>query len=733
LSAFDLVASSLAQGIEHHRGGRLDQAELIYRWILDDEPSQPDALHLLGLVCHQRGRHERAVALIRQALEARPEQGTYHGNLAEAYRALGKLAEARAHAETAVRLMPQSPVFQNTLGLVLQGHGLQLDALRHFNEAIRLDPAFALAHNNLGLSLRDLGRPAEGLAAFREAVRLDPSLPEGRNNLGQMLLERHEPDEALVHCQEALRLRPGYPEAMNNLGNVLRELGRLDEAKVCYEEVLRVRPGQAMTLNNMGQALQEEGRVDEALVYYQRAVTLEPNSARFLCNLASALHDKDQSAQALELCRRVLQQIQPDYVEGHQLHASLREEDGDLQGAVVGYREALRLEPDNADTHVSLGHMLAEQGELEQALGCFREALEHEPRHPGAHAGLATSLGGKMSDDELAAAVSVMDGPLSERQRATLGFGLAHALDGRGRHAEAAQLLRRANACRQQVWTLQNKGYDPAAHDRFVAGLMANFSAEYFATVRGWGLDTDIPVFIVGLPRSGTTLTEQILASHPQVHGAGELSLARETFDAMPALLNTDATPVECSARYQMDTVRQAASGYLERLRSYAPNAGRIVDKMPDNYLYLGLLVTLFPKARIIHTRRDERDTAVSCWMTDFKQIRWACDLGHIAARVAAYHRLMRHWRAVLPVPMLEVDYEETVADLESVARRLIAWCGLEWHPACLEFHKTQRPIRTASVTQVRQPIYKRSVARWKNYAQELEPLLEVLSPERRG
>jgi hypothetical protein len=378
---------------------------------------------------------------------------------------------------------------------------------------------------------------------------------------------------------------------------------------------------------------------------------------------------------------------------------------------------------------VSLGHVLAEKGELDAGQACVREALQHEPGHAGAYTSLATSLGRRLPEEDLEAALKLLNGQtLPQRKRCALGYGLAHALDGRGRHAEAAALLRQANAAKLELLIRQGKGYSPAAHDRFVANLLAGFDAGYFGRVRGWGLDTELPVFIVGLPRSGTTLTEQILASHPRAHGAGEQRFGRQAFEGMPALLGEAAPPEDCVGRYRAEAVRSAAVVYLERLRPLAPSALRIVDKMPDNYLYLGLLATLFPRARFIHTRRDVRDTALSCWMTDFKQIHWACDPGHIARRVQAYLRLMEHWRRVLPVPLLEVDYEETVADLEVVARRLVAFCGLEWDPSCLEFHKGKRPVRTASVTQVREPVYQRSVGRWKNYREALAPVLEQLA-----
>ena len=262
-------------------------------------------------------------------------------------------------------------------------------------------------------------------------------------------------------------------------------------------------------------------------------------------------------------------------------------------------------------------------------------------------------------------------------------------------------------------------------------GLTATFDAEYFRKVAGLGSESSRPVFVFGLPRSGTTLVEQVLSSHPDVHGAGERRFGRQSFEEIPAVLNRPGPPIECVSDLDADAVRQLAEQHLVRLGELDGGlAARIINKMPDNTLYLGLLATLFPKATFIHCRRDLRDIAVSCWMTDFRSIRWASDPEHIGSRFREYRRVMAHWQDVLPVPIHAVDYEETVADLEAVARRLLAACGLDWDPACLEFYRTQRTVRTASVVQVRQPVYTKSVARWKNYEHDLADLFVMLPDE---
>jgi tetratricopeptide (TPR) repeat protein len=710
-----------------HQSGRLEQAAQMYQSILARQPDHADALHLLGVVALQQGNPSRAVELIGRAIAVNPSAAAFHCNLAEAYRALGQLERAAGCCQLALRLQPDYPEAANNLGLILQAQGQGQAAIDQFREALRLRPAAAMVHNNLGNALRLQGDKAQALASFRQAVQLDPALAEAHSNLGQLLLELHQLQEAAGHCREAVRLCPDFPEARNNLGNVLREQGQLHEAKACYAEALRLEPNLALTYNNMGQALQEEGKLDDAIAWYQKGLELEPDSARMHCNLAGALEEQDKHQEAIDRYERALR-FDPGYAEAHNGLGFVLHEQGHFEEAKLRYREAIRLQPDLAAAHCNLGTVLEELNEFDAAQRCFREALRHDPSHAGAHAQLATLLRGRLPQADLAALRQLLaDASLSEGKRSALHFGLAQVLDAQGDYDEAAEHLSQANALCRADWQKRGKGYDPTEHARFVDNLIATFNPEFFARVRDFGLEAERPLFIVGLPRSGTTLIEQVLASHSQVFGAGELRLVRDGFEALPRALNREATPLECVPWLDRVTCGAIAQRHLDRLRALNAQAPRITDKMPDNYLHLGLIATLFPRAKLIHCRRDLPDVAVSCWMTHFRHIRWACDPEHIAARFRAYRRLMDHWRQVLPVPLLEVDYEETVADLEGVARQLVAWCGLEWEPACLAFHETRRPVRTASVTQVRQPLYQKSVGRWKHYEHALAWLFAQL------
>jgi tetratricopeptide (TPR) repeat protein len=588
-------------------------------------------------------------------------------------------------------------------------------------------PDFALACNNLGNALRLLGEKEQALAHFRRAVEIDPTLAEGHSNLGQLLLEQKQLDEALPHCREALRLRPHFAEAHSNLGNVLREMNRLDEARRCYAEALRLDPAIGMVCNNMAQALQEEGKLDEAGHWYRQALRREPRSARIPTNLASLLVEQDKQDEAVAWYAEALR-LDPFYPEAHNGLGWLRHEQGDYDGAERLYREALRIAPDLAAAHCNLGTLREEMSDFAGAESCFREALQHDARLPGALAQLATMLRGQLPEADLAAMRRLLFDPyLTEGQRGCLHFGLAQALDAQGDFAAAADHLQRANGIAAAEWARRGQGYDPDAHARFVDRLIAAFAPEFFERARGLGSGSERPIFVVGLPRSGTTLTEQVLAGHSQVFGAGELRLARESFESLADAAPDDAAAFAALGRLDGATVRRTADRHLAELEGLCPARPQIVDKMPDNYLYLGLLAVLFPRAKFIHCRRDLRDVAVSCWMTNFRHIHWASDPDHIAARFGEYRRVTEHWRQVLPVPVLEVDYEETVADLEGVARRLLDFCGLEWEPGCLAFHEGKGPVRTASVAQVRQPIYSRSVARWRHYEESLGGLFARL------
>ncbi len=715
------------EAVQFHQQGQIDQAELRYRQILEESPDHADALHLLGVVALQRGQYGLAITRIRQAIALAPDAGGFYCNLAEAYRMANDAKGSLEASKTAVALVPHHADAYNHLGLALQMNGRLDEALAAFKEALEIRPDFALAHNNLGNTYRDLKREDEALAAYRETVRLAPELPLARSNLGQSLLEKGEKDEAEQHCKEAIRLAPDFPEGLSNLGNVLRSKENLKEAKECYRRALELRPGVAMIHGNLGQALQQEGNLEEAVKCYNRALALDSKSSRFETYLAGALAELERFEEAVTHYRRALA-LKPDDADAYNGLGSTLHEQGHFKEAIVALEEALRIKPEHADAYSNLAGAYAEMGDMERAVQYYREAMRIEPDYVGAYAVLATHQRDKTPVEDVEKMHEFLNREhLSESKRATVHHGLAHYYDAKKDYVRAAEHAAKGNAYRKEVWKRQGMSYARDDHANFVSLLIKQFRPEFFERVKNWGLPTETPVFIVGMPRSGTTLLEQILGSHPQMFGAGELSAAKDTIDKIPKWLNVNAVPIACMSQFTPEVLAKAGEEHLASIRPLAPEAERIVDKMPDNYLWLGFLAAYFPKAKFIYSRRDLHDIAVSCWVTNFKSLRWACDQEDIANRIKNHVRLMEHWKKVLPVPLLEVDYERTVQDLEGVARSMVAFCGLEWDPACLAFHQSKRTVRTASLSQVRQPVYTQSVERWKNYQEPLKQLFSII------
>ncbi len=403
---------------------------------------------------------------------------------------------------------------------------------------------------------------------------------------------------------------------------------------------------------------------------------------------------------------------------------------GRLAEAEALFREELRTDPNSAVSWTGLARVQAERGDLEEACRSARSALAISPIMGEAFWRLAITERGRMPGHEFQAMSDLAcDTSRSNFELAMLKFGLATVLDERGRYADAASHLRSANALQSLAKAERGLTYDPDQHSAFIARLIATFSPEWTARAQGWIEPQPKPVFVVGVPRSGTTLVEQILASHPQIHGAGELFDVHNIFHRSPQLVGQpNLDPFDALKLLDPVSAKAAAQRYLVRLDALAPSgAARVVDKMPDNVRLLGLIAVLWPGARVILCARDPRDAALSCWQTGFTTNPWCNNWEHIARRFADYQRIVDHWRRTQPLEWLDVRYENLVADLEGHARRLIDFVGLEWDSACLEFHSTRRVVRTPSLVQVRRPIHSHSVGRWKNYEPSLQELFRAL------
>jgi len=610
-------------------------------------------------------------------------------------------------------------------------------------------PDSGVAWKALGVSLQLQHKDA--LPALQRAAAILPSDAEAHGNLGIALLEVGRLDDAVASFRRALEIRPDYADVHNNLGNALRSLGRLDDAVACYERSLQSNPDQADVHNNLGNALLSLGRADEAAASYRRALELEPAYAAVHNNLGHALLARGRLAEAMASCHRALE-IKPDFAEAHNNLGNVLLNIGRLDDAEASYRRALEIKPDFADAHSNLGIALRLQGRTAQAEASCRRALELNPALAPAITVLADAQADK---GQFAAAEDLYRRAIAiEPDLAEAWAGIAYLRKMTGDDApwlaEAQRIVAKNPAPRKEVllryaigkYFDDVKDFDQAflhyqraneltklhriKHDRqqltqFIDELIQSYGREWVDQARIHGAASARPVFIVGVPRSGTSLAEQILASHPAVFGAGELTF----WNIASATYQSTAPRGEVIA----SILSKLSTDYLRLLEEFSADALRVVDKMPTNFMFLGLIHAALPNARIIHMRRNPIDTCLSIYFQDFSAIlSCANDLGDLAHYYAEYVRVMQHWHSILPAgAILDVPYEGLVDDQEAWSRKMLEFVGLPWDPKCLDFHQSSRSVVTASKWQVRQKISKSSVERWRNYAKQVGPLLTLL------
>ncbi len=678
-------AEAFESAVALQRQDRLDEAARLYEALLELDRHHVGSLHNLALIRARQGRLGDAASMLRHALDHRPDEAVALASLGRVLQAMGQPAQSIAHFERAIALAPDLAVAHCDLGNALLALGRADEALARFERALAIEPRSPSALSAKGSALQALGRPAEALSWHEQALALDPGYAPAHNNLGTALQALGRAEEASRHYAAALALSAGEADLHVNRGKALHRLGRDDEAVAAYERALALRPQDAEALNDLGNALQSLGRHAEAVERYQQALDLKPDLAAAHNNLANSLHALDRHDEA-----------------------------------IAEYQAALAARPNNAAAHSNLGTALRELGRLDEARRAFERAVALAPSQASFHLNLAEVKRFAAGDPQLAVLEKLAErsASLPSQEQIELAFARAKAQADLGDCAAAFAHLQQGNALKRR-----EIDYDESATLSVLARIATVFTAELLRAKAGRGDPSDVPVFIIGMPRSGTSLVEQILASHPAVFGAGEITdftaLTSEHIAAFP----------EDVASIGGEALGALGARYVAGLAARAPEARRITDKLPANFLLTGLIHLALPHARIIHVRRDPRDTCWSCFATLFSAGQpFAFELGELGRYYRAYERLMAHWRRVLPEGvMLELNYEDIVADLPGEARRLVAYCGLDWDEACLAFHRTERAVRTASASQVRQPIYRSSIGRWRAYAGELGPLFDAL------
>jgi tetratricopeptide (TPR) repeat protein len=611
--------ADLQAAVAHHQAGRLDEAETLYRKLLDAMPDEPRALRLLGVLETERGRPERGVELIGRAFPALAGLPEPHVDLGNAFRLAGRREEA---AES-------------------------------YRRALALRPDYAAAHIALASVLGELGQFEVAVGHCRTAIAIDPKSIPARIVLASALQAARRLPQAARAWREIIDLEPDRPQSYQQLAGQLLALGLLKEALYCTD----------------------------------RAIALQPDNPAFHC------------------------------ARGHTL---MRLYDGER--AAASFRSALAVSPDWKEGWIGLSWSLRTLGRFDEADACLERLRNIDPTDLRAVQHVPSTGQQPREESEIERLAALLDRPDTKvEDRITAGFALGRLLDDAGRFDEAFTSYAASNELVRGNWPATGDRFDAEVFSRSVDALIKTNTPQLYAEAATIGNVSELPVFVVGMPRSGTTLVEQICASHSRIFGAGEL-------DDIPHIAANLAPERREQAKLAAAS-RRAADAHIVRLHRRSQGALRVVDKLPDNVVLVGLIARLFPRARIVYCSRDLRDTALSCYFQRFIDGAqyFSYDLADCGGRCRAVERLAAHWLSLLPLHMIEINYEKLVADLEGESRRLIEFLGLDWEPACLDFHRTERTVATVSHWQVRQPIYSSSIGRWRHYEKHLAPLFAAL------
>ena len=694
---------------------RLPEAEDAARRALRNSPELGILWKILGVVRVQQDKE--ALPELTRAAELLPHDAEAQGNLGSALHVRGEWSAALPVLERALRLAPNDAGVLMELADCLRATDRAREAVSWYQRSLAIEPRCAEAHNNLANALLECGDRSHAIECYQRALALRPHDPHILANMSNGLRQAGRLDEALAVARHAVAQAPTLGSAHRECGLALAALGVRSPALECLRRAQQLNPRDPEAYQGLADVLRDLGELKEALALYRRALELDPSRAERYCSLGNALFEARKIDEALVQYHEALA-LRPDYAAAHLGLALVCRQRQQPREAQAACQAALTRDPNFAEALALSGELAADDGQFATAQDRFRRALALKPGLVSALAGVTAHRRMTANDAEwLRQVKSLLERRLPVAEEISLRYALAKYFDDIGEFDQAFAEYHRAN----ELCKRRGPAYDANAVTRRIDAIIERFGSAPPPVSRTDGSDSELPILIIGMPRSGTSLVEQILASHPDVVGGGELVFWSSAYDAYhDAQALGDPTAVLISG---------FAADYLLRLRSLSQDALRIVDKMPVNFLYAGLIHAALPRARIIHLRRHPIDTCLSIYFQNFFNLgSYANDLAALAHYYREYSRVSRLWRTRLPTSvLLEVPYEGLVSDPEIWTRRMLDFVGLPWNPRCLEFHRTERVVLTASRWQVRQEIHTSSTGRWRHYESHVSPLKGLL------
>jgi len=636
----------------------------------------------------------------------------------------GQAEQAVSICREAVERNPQDINMVALLGATLAKTRQVEEAEKFLKLAIRLAPNFAKPHEDLGRLLIELQRPEEAIELLENATRLDPKEERSYFELGKALAmcgKGKEADEAFEKSFELNPVRKSLAVAAEH-----QKAGRLEDAERCCRDVLRSNPDNVDALRLLGLNLARDGRVDEAETQFRKAITIAPDFAGALLDLGRTLKEQSQFEEAIDSFKRVMK-LEPTNYQAPFLLASTLSLAALTYEALEAYERVLELRPNHPSAKLGIAHVLKTIGRQAEAVEAYRDCIKLKPDNGEIYWSLANLKTYRLSDEDIETMESKLDlDEVDKESRVNFLFALAKAHEDRGEFERAWPYYVDGNAGRREI-----EYYDPVQTEVTNDALIEVFDQSLFEQNDGAGHTDPSPIFVVGLPRSGSTLIEQILASHSTVEGTSELPYLGQVATSLNRNRADGVNYPEAVRELSAMNFDMLGKDYLRRAQLHrTEGTPHFVDKMPNNFPSVGLIHLILPNAKIIDARRYPLDSCLSCYRQLFARGQtFTYDLTDIGEYFLQYQRMMDHWHDVLPGRVLTVQYEDMVTDFDNQVRRLGDYCGLPWEDALASFHETDRPVRTASSEQVRQPVYTKSVNFWRNHEEHLGELIEVLEP----
>ena len=586
----------------------------------------------------------------------------------------------------------QNQIEQEELNQIIHliSSGKLTEAENKGRDLVKKYPQSFSIFNLLAVCLAMQNKLFEAVDNFKKTIQIKPDFVEAHFNLGNALRDLEKSDEAILSYKKAISYKNDYAEAYNNLAKVLLEVGKIEESIKNCKEAIKYKSNFAVAYYNLGKAYRDLGEFDEAVKSNQKAIEIDPGFAEAYNNLSNLLIFKGQVNEAISNYARAIK-IKPDYAGTYNNLGVALKTLGKFKDAAVNFTKAIQIKPDYAEAHVHLSSV-----------------TKYENNHPHI--------------DEMEKNIS--SPTINNEQKIYLSFGLGKANEDIKNYKKAFDFWLNGNSLRRKTLN-----YNQSLDLNFFKKLQSIFNENFFKKFESVGVKDSTPIFIVGMPRSGTTLVEQIISNHPKVYGAGELTELTKTIDKLLPSNNEIGFPTNL-IDYDPKIFNDLGSNYIKAIKKFSKSSHYITDKMPHNFRWIGLIKTILPNARIIHCKRDSRDNCLSIFKTNFTSSisnEWSFDLKELAIYHNLYTDLMKYWHKLLPGFIYDISYEKLIHNQKKETSQLLEACNLDWNEKCMRFYENKRSVGTASVVQIRKPIYKDSLYSWKKYENQLKPVLEQL------